>query len=48
MAMVRRGKSATREVIRDKLERLQAFAALTFPGEEYRYQWWSPYVPTGR
>jgi hypothetical protein len=47
MAMVRRGKSATREVILEKLARLQAFAALTFPDEEHRYQWWSPYVPVG-
>lgn len=48
MLMVRRGKDATREVILEKLERLQAFAAITFPGEEYRYQWWSPYVAEGK
>src|SRR3954447_25159451 len=30
-----------------KLGRLQAFAQLTFPGDEHRFQWWSPYVSEG-
>lgn len=48
MAMVRRGRAATQDVVLDKLERLQAFAGLVFPGEQHRYRWWSPYVPVGR
>ncbi len=30
-----------------KLARLREFAELTFPDEEHRFQWWSPYVATG-
>lgn len=30
-----------------KLERLLQFAQLTFPGEDHRFQWWSPYVRQG-
>lgn len=30
-----------------KLTRLRAFAELTFPDENYVFQWWSPYVPWG-
>jgi hypothetical protein len=30
-----------------KLNRLLEFAAATFPGEDHRYQWWSPVVPAG-
>jgi hypothetical protein len=48
MLMMRNGKDATREVIMEKLERLRAFADITFPGEDHRYQWWSPYVAEGK
>ncbi len=30
-----------------KLGRLRAFAEETYPGEEHRFQWWSPYVNEG-
>lgn len=30
-----------------KLRRLREFAEVTFPGEEHRFQWWSPYVSQG-
>jgi hypothetical protein len=30
-----------------KLERVRDFAELTFPDEEHRFQWWSPYVAEG-
>lgn len=30
-----------------KLARLREFAELTFPDEDHRYQWWSPYVNEG-
>ena len=30
-----------------KLTRLREFADVTFPGEEHRFQWWSPYVSAG-
>ena len=30
-----------------KLERLRVFAEQTFPEEEHRFQWWSPYVKSG-
>jgi hypothetical protein len=33
--------------IAGKLARLREFAEQTFPGEDYRYQWWSPNVPVG-
>jgi hypothetical protein len=30
-----------------KLGRLREFADVTFPGEEHRFEWWSPYVSEG-
>ena len=48
MLIVRRGKNASKQVIADKLERLLHFAHTTFPGDQYRYEWWSPYVPVGQ
>jgi hypothetical protein len=27
---------------------LHAFAEATFPGDDYRYEWWSPYVAVGK
>jgi hypothetical protein len=36
------------ERIDGKLARLREFAELTYPGEQYHYQWWSPNVPTGK
>jgi len=33
--------------IPDKLARLRQFAKVTFPDEKHRFQWWSPYVPSG-
>jgi Holliday junction resolvase-like predicted endonuclease len=30
-----------------KLGRLREFADMTFPDEEHRFQWWSPYVSEG-
>jgi hypothetical protein len=48
MEIVRNGKNDTVAKVIEKLDRLRKFADLTFPDEEYRYQWWSPYVPRGR
>jgi hypothetical protein len=48
MLIVRKGKNATEEVIRDKLERLRHFAETTFPDEAHVYEWWSPRVSVGR
>jgi hypothetical protein len=39
---------ATVPKIPAKLCRLREFAEVTFPGEEHRFQWWSPYVPEGK
>jgi hypothetical protein len=47
MLIIRKGKNATEEVIRDKLGRLRTFAEMTFPGDRYRYEWWSPRVSKG-
>src|SRR4051812_18720137 len=30
-----------------KLARLREFAEVTFPDDEHRFQWWSPYVSEG-
>lgn len=38
---------ATAAKIPAKLDRLREFADLTFPGDEHRFQWWSPYVSEG-
>lgn len=38
---------ATVRRVPGKLARLREFAELTFPGEEHRFQWWSPYFQTG-
>jgi len=48
MLIVRKGRDATEEVLREKLGRLREFAALTFPDERHHFQWWSPYVPKGK
>ena len=40
------GASAIRKVPA-KLARVREFAELTFPGADYRFQWWSPYVHEG-
>jgi hypothetical protein len=47
MLLVRNGKDVTERVIREKLDRLVHFAHTTFPGDDYRYEWWSPRVPVG-
>lgn len=43
------GAMATRTVqkVPPKLDRLQQFAELTFPDDDHRFQWWSPYVNEG-
>jgi hypothetical protein len=38
---------ATVAKIPAKLSRLREFADMTFPDEEHRFQWWSPYVSSG-
>lgn len=38
---------ATVKKVPTKLGRLREFAELTFPGDEHRFQWWSPYVKIG-
>lgn len=38
---------ATVRKVPAKLGRLREFAELTFPEDEHRFQWWSPYVKTG-
>ena len=48
MLIVSRGRNATEERVRSKLARLVAFAEATFPDDEHRFEWWSPYVPVGR
>lgn len=48
MAIMRNGENATTAKVPEKLARLRRFADLTFPGEEHRYQWWSPYVAEGK
>jgi hypothetical protein len=40
------GASAIRKVP-EKLARVRDFAEATFPGGDYRSQWWSPYVHEG-
>jgi hypothetical protein len=37
----------TLEKLEDKLDRVRRFAELTFPGEDHRFQWWSPVVGGG-
>jgi hypothetical protein len=48
MLIVRDGKDATTRVIREKLDRLQHFAQVTFPDDLYHYEWWSPRVAVGK
>jgi hypothetical protein len=40
--------STTVAKIPAKLHRLREFADMTFPDEEHRFHWWSPYVPEGK
>jgi len=42
------GLAADEKKIRRKLDCLHDFAMTTFPGEEHRYEWWSPRVPVGK
>lgn len=42
------GSDATVERLRNKLVRAQEFAETTFPGEEYRFEVWSPRVAKGQ
>jgi Holliday junction resolvase-like predicted endonuclease len=48
MLIVRKGLNQTEHVIRQKLDRLASFAAVTFPDERHRFEWWSPRVSVGR
>jgi hypothetical protein len=48
MLIVRNRQDASEQVITDKLDRLRHFAQTTFPGDQYRYEWWSPRVPLGK
>jgi hypothetical protein len=41
------GYAATVSKIRDKVGRARDFAAATFPGQEHRFEIWSPIVPSG-
>jgi hypothetical protein len=43
-----RGKRGADVVLREKLDRLRAFSEATFPGDDYRYEWWSPRVAVGK
>jgi len=48
MLITSRGDRPQEVILREKLERLHAFAEATFPGDDYRYEWWSPYVAVGK
>lgn len=48
MLITSRGDRPQEVILREKLERLHAFAEATFPGDAYRYEWWSPYVAVGK
>jgi hypothetical protein len=48
MLITSRGDRPQEVILREKLERLYAFAEATFPGDTYRYEWWSPYVAVGK
>jgi hypothetical protein len=48
MLIVRKGLNQTEHVIRQKLDRLASFAAVTFPDDRHRFEWWSPRVSVGR
>ena len=41
-------KDATIERLRNKLTRAIEFADITFPGDEHRFEIWSPRVPVGK
>ncbi len=48
MLITSRGDRPQEVILREKLERLHAFAEATFPGDGYRYEWWSPRVAVGK
>jgi hypothetical protein len=48
LLILRRGREATAEVVREKVESMRDFAELTFPDFEHRFEWWSPRVAEGR
>lgn len=48
MLITSRGDRPQDVILREKLERLHAFAEATFPGDSYRYEWWSPRVAVGK
>lgn len=48
MQLGRRGNRTAEDILREKLERLNAFAEATFPEEHHRYEWWSPKVRVGK
>ncbi|HEV2772752.1 MAG TPA: hypothetical protein VGV57_08000 [Thermoleophilaceae bacterium] len=48
MLLTSRGGRGTEVVLREKLDRLHAFAEATFPGDHHRYEWWSPRVAVGK
>jgi hypothetical protein len=48
MLIVHSGRNATEQRVKEKLRRLIHFAEATFPGDNHRFEWWSPYVPIGR
>ena len=48
MLITSRGDRPQEVILREKLERLHAFAEATFPEDNYRYEWWSPYVAVGK
>ena len=41
------GENTTIQRIRKKLERATEFADITFPGDQHRFEIWSPRVPVG-
>lgn len=48
MLITGRGERGQEAILREKLERLHAFAEATFPGDDYFYEWWSPRVAVGK
>jgi hypothetical protein len=48
MLITSRGDRPQKVILREKLARLHAFAEATFPGDSYRYEWWSPRVAVGK
>jgi len=48
MLITSRGDRAQEVILREKMERLHAFAEATFPDDDHGYEWWSPRVAVGK